>query len=158
MKIDKLREAFLEKRLNEWARWYVTNPNLIQGYGDSNLAKLRKWGLVLIQNNSHPGAGGENEDAEQMEKYIVDLTHFNELCGQALKDKYLAVAYGRYEGHQLTSDLARKHRISVRTFQDRVAKAKLYLHGRMDSKLVDLLQKKAKSSIAAQRECDILQA
>jgi DNA-binding CsgD family transcriptional regulator len=127
----------IDDRLEKWADYYA-----VQGDGGLGFPKVNMlWKIMhgTAQIRSHGGYMDGNNEAEEMERFMVELVRYNHLLAAALYAKYLGyILKPSNEGlkcvkriarnaHMVT--IARELDISVRTLDARITNAKNNLAG-----------------------------
>lgn len=113
----------LERLLNHWGKWVKSGNKIGLGYsGKNNLAKISESGGMFFY-----GTGlkliPDDPRAEEMERLIIKLSHFNPREANAVKEYY---------GKQLSrQEAASRLKISVTTLNERIRLAKMWLSGRL---------------------------
>ncbi|HEX4044863.1 MAG TPA: hypothetical protein VHZ76_04280 [Gammaproteobacteria bacterium] len=83
-------EAYIEKRLEEWAVWFLKCSCVENGYPKSSSFNLFQIGLGINVIGEHlPASLPVNEEAEEVEQSIRQLASYNKLLAQILRLHYL---------------------------------------------------------------------
>lgn len=116
----------VEGMLDDWARWSVTGLNNGLGYSRlSNIGLIIENGGLIIHSN-WPKYLPDHPTAEEMDKWIVELSKEKPTEADALVRYYLTTFCKEI--------IARKLGISVRMLEIRIKTAKTWLEGRCASK------------------------
>ncbi len=115
--------AYVEHRLEEWADWFSRGCDLGLGYPkQSTVAWLKEnVGILTKAQGSKPLA--THEQAEEMERLIVELALQNPRLARALRQQYLNNNNARQK--------ARNMGLSYAHFKVQVDMAKQWLAGRL---------------------------
>ena len=123
---NKEWRQLLEVRLDEWADWQRLPKDFGLGFKkETMLYKLQRDGVVL---RGTPGSGinvDNNVSAEEMEGWVMVLHQMDENLSDVIRAKYI------YEPKLPNDLIAKKLRISVRTFEARLATSRSTLIGMM---------------------------
>lgn len=115
----------LESRLLDWADWY--GRNLDHGLGFRNeTMEYRLWKHGMCIRGTGKSDEPENDQAEEFERWVVQLYQWNTVLAEAICARYIEYRY--LTMGQIARD---KLSISVRVFEDRLSQAKNFLAAKL---------------------------
>ncbi len=83
-------DAYLERRLQEWAEWLKTGNFLNIGYHRQSSIAMFHQGKAINQNRKSKASVDAHEDAEEIEKMIVQMKNYKPLMADCLRHYYLS--------------------------------------------------------------------
>jgi DNA-directed RNA polymerase specialized sigma subunit len=117
-------DDYLELRLNEWAEWLSSGNTLGIGYPKQSIISLIREGVVISRkNNNNCSVLEVNEQVEEIEKLISEMSDYKPIMAKCLRMYYL-------DNLSLRSN-AKKLEISYSQFKLNVLMAKQWLVGRL---------------------------
>ena len=123
-------DHYLENRLQEWADWFMRGNNHHLGYPKESSIGLFQKGTVLTKKKSyHPPITPTHESAEEVEKFIAEMSQQNRKAADALRTYYL--------NRKPTLSLeAKAFGVSEAQFRILLALARHWLAGRFTAQII----------------------
>lgn len=117
---------YVERRLEEWANWYLYYGDFSLGFPKENLvSKLVKYGGHIIRLTRCPDLNS-NKEAEEIENYVIELTRQNKVLAKVLREQYFGLGNAHSKAERL--------KISYPLFRQSLDMAKQWMMGRLSSK------------------------
>lgn len=125
MSVSKDISKYIENRLQEWADWFIRGNNHGIGYPpESFITMLEKGVNIKRKKDFKLPILPTNESAEEMEKFVVEMSRQNQQMANALR-KY-------YFGREPTISLkAKAFGVSGAQFKILLGMARQWLAGRL---------------------------
>lgn len=82
-------DAYIERRLQEWAEWSKTGNFLGIGYQRQSSIAMFQDGKTINGRKTHKNSLSANEGAEEMEKMIGEMAQYKPIIANCLRSYYL---------------------------------------------------------------------
>jgi hypothetical protein len=133
--IENPKLAYLERRLNAWADYFIRGSYTGIGYASTSpIARLISHGAILL--HSEVGRTPEmNEEAEEIENLVKRLSKTQKKWADCLRDKYFCrvIDYPLSgKRRNVAAQLAKKRGVSDTTFWRYIQFAKMWLIQQLD--------------------------
>ena len=127
MSNDQDVSKYIENRLQEWADWFIRGNTYGIGYPHESAVTMIEKGLTAKKKKAFKlPILPTNESAEEMEKFVVEMSRQNQQMADALR-KY-------YFGREPTINLkAKAFGISMTQFKMLLRMARQWLAGRLSA-------------------------
>jgi len=127
MSNDQDVSKYIENRLQEWADWFIRGNNHGIGYPPESFITMLEKGITAKKKKAFKlPILPTNESAEEMEKFVVEMSHQSQQMADALR-KY-------YFGREPTIHLkAKSFGISAPQFKILLRMARQWLAGRLSA-------------------------
>ena len=116
---------YVEKRLQEWADWFIRGNTYGIGYPPESFITMLEKGITAKKKKTFKiPILPTNESAEEMEKFVVEMAHQNRQMADALRKYY----FGREPTLQLKAKI---FGVSGAQFKILLGMARQWLAGRL---------------------------
>lgn len=125
MSAQEYFSKYIENRLQEWADWYIRGNNHGIGFPPESFITMLEKGITIKKKKSfNLPILPSNESAEEMEKFVVEMSRQNQQMANALRKYY----FGREPTIQLK---AKAFGVSGAQFKILLGMARQWLAGRL---------------------------
>lgn len=116
--------AYVEYRLDSWATWYTQHSDLGLGYPKQSIEARLLYGDGILVNHQYGRHEVMcNDDAEEIEKMVLELNKQNERLAKVLREQYFGQGTAKRKAERL--------KMSYESFKMQLDLAKQWLTGRL---------------------------